>query len=242
MTYRLVSSGTISRLLISVAAVAALMLAGTASAADPFTVDFEEFVTGLVQDVGGTTEKADDNNPGPVASPGNDAFTIRGMSDTLSAYYGSLGSGNFASFHDVAAATAWSDDIEIFRTDTTAVDPVSIDIVSLDLGGSTSLPLSGDIEVLTKSGSTVTSIGHFGVGTVSFPGSSTIDKLILRPDITSGTCDTGGCAFTIDNYIGVTPDGGGGGGGGGGGSGIPEPATASLLVLSGLAMLRRRQL
>ena len=237
MTYRLVSFGTISRLLISVAAVAALMLAGTASAADPFTVDFEEFAT-LVQDVGGTIEKADDNNPGPAASPGNDAFTIRGMSDSVSGYYGSLTGNRIASFHDIAAATAWSDDIEIFRTDTTAVDPVSIDIVSLDLGGSTSLPLSGDIEVLTKSGSTVTSIGHFGVGTVSFPGSSTIDKLILRPDITSGTCDTGGCAFTIDNYIGVTPDADPPGGG----SGIPEPATASLLALSGLAMLRRRRL
>ena len=240
MTYRLVSSGTISRLLISVAAVAALMLAGTASAADPFTVDFEEF-TSLVQDSNGTLEKADDNNPGPVASPGNDAFTIRGMSDSLSAYYGSITGNRIASFHDIAAATAWSDDIEIFRTDNAAVDPTSIDIVSLDLGGTGAYLLSGDIEVLTKSGSTVTSIGHFGVGTVLFPGSSTIDKLILRPDITSNSCDTVGCAFTIDNYIGVIPDADPPNGGGGG-SGIPEPATASLLALSGLAMLRRRRL
>ena len=232
MTYRLVSSGTIGRLLISVTAVAALMLAGTASAADPFTVDFEEFAT-LVQDVAGTNEKVDDNNPSPVD---NDAFTIRGISDSVSGYYGSLGGNKIASFLD--NITGWGD-IEIFRTDNAAVDPASLDIVALDLAGS--LAISGNIEVLTKSGSTETSIGNFGVGTVSFPGNATIDSLILRPNINATSCGAavGGCAFAIDNYIGETPDGGGGGGGG---SGIPEPATASLLVLSGLAMLRRRQL
>jgi MprA protease rhombosortase-interaction domain-containing protein len=237
MTYRLVSSGTIRRLLISVAAVAALMLAGTASAADPFTVDFEEFAT-LVQDSGGTNRPVDDNNPGPVASPGNDAFTIRGMSDSLTGFYGSLTGNRIATFSDFSGGLGWSDDIEIFRTDNAAVDPTSIQIVALDLAGS--LALSGNIEILTKSGSTETSIGNFGVGMVPFPGSATIDSLILRPNITSGTCGAavGGCAFAIDNYIGVTPDADPPGGGGG----IPEPATASLLALSGLAMLRRKRL